>query len=180
MALPVPEPERAEAPRLTLRGALRFLPVLALLLVAGWILVGRIAWSLKSDEERIRHAVHAMAEAAGRRHANDLLDFISPTRYHDRFHQDRSELGQTLRRVFFRYRSINVRVSEMEVELEAGPDPRHAMVRFHAESRFSLAPDRPGEDLARHFRGTDRFVLEFRKEDDGAWRVSACNPPERF
>jgi hypothetical protein len=154
----------------------RFLPLAAALGAGIAALVWHLPDWLMDDRERVARTVEEIADAARRRHINDILGCVSAS-YRDRFHADREALGDRLRAMWFVYKRVEVRLTPVEVRL----DPRRpdvAMAEFGAEVLLGHDPQRPPEDLlVQRTRGTDRFLLVFRRES-GDWKVVECRDPK--
>lgn len=169
------------ARQVTMLWARRLVPLVVLLAVGGILLHKHISRRLLSDEERIRAAVLDLADAAEERHANRFLSHISKDEYRDRFHRDYQHMDGNIRAMAFRYREVRVELSDLTVEIdkESGDPPTRAKATFRARIRLGLTKgEEPQSALVESARGSDRFQLDFVREDDGEWRIVRSGLPD--
>lgn len=155
------------------------LPLLLVLICLGFFAAPRLRYYWANDEEKIRLSLDGLAQGGRDRHIGDILTHISES-YSDRWHKDRENLRRSLTYILFsRYKRVKVELSEIEIEFDPA-DSEKALTRFHAVILGSTHGDQdPNEPFVRAIRGSDRFLLAWRKEGS-RWRVvEALAPGEK-
>ncbi len=153
----------------------RYLPLLLVAVVAGWLLVGHIRYARLPEEQKIRLLVDELAEAAERRDVGDLLAPVSES-YRDPFHPDKESLRLTLMQLSLRFRAVDVQLHQVEVTMtpdatDLEPLPPEATARVRATVLMGTDPETPPTlPFLERYWGDDAFLLDLRREE-GAWRI---------
>lgn len=153
-----------------MRGAAKFLPLAALLLVCGYLLYQWRVEANKPDVEKIRDSVQRIVDSAVARRPGGIVAELSE-HYADSLHTSRDALERQLQQGWFMFKRVAVTVT-------SGPDvaidpesPDAATATFSATVLLGTDPEaEPTSQLVQQARGSDRFVLHY-KNEDGVWRV---------
>lgn len=116
----------------------------------------------RSEEDRIRDTIRAIADAAGEKDASGILDRVAAD-YRDDENLTRREIRALLLYHFLQHRSVDVTI-EPSIEVRLSPD-KTAVAVFYARFAESAIEGlvRRGEAL--------RFEVTLRKNDKGDWQV---------
>lgn len=145
--------------------ALLIIPVLVLAIIAG-LIIKKIT---VSEEARIKNVISKLEQSAEKRQLASCMRCISDD-YHDESGNTKETLYLYGREVFKNYEEILVHIRGLKIEVKGS----QASAVFVATVLASSVKGSPGEDL---LRGSDRFLLELKK-DDGRWLITSSRQPE--
>jgi ketosteroid isomerase-like protein len=137
------------------RIALAILAALALALLLNHYVV--------TDKKRVERTVQEMADAAAKGDLGSLFSHVSAD-YHDDA-MSREQLRSLAKSVLERYEPANAEVELVSVNVTGS--------LAHAQVIISAGGQRDGYTP---WRGTSEWSAEFRKEADGAWRLTSVTP----
>ena len=140
-------------------------------IVVGMIVYSKILDSLTDDETRIRNVIATITDSMAERGFREIsrhvhADFTADFRV-EGCNMDRPMAMAILRRVFLTYPIIRVKVRDVSVEII---DETTATARFVATARAARSAGSREEDILQQHRGSERFLLTFKKED-GDWKI---------
>ena len=146
------------------------LGVVAFIVVAV-IVCTKILDSRIDDETRIRNMIATIADSTEKHNLREIsrhlhTDFTADFHF-EGYNMDRDTAMAILRRIFMSNQVIRVTVRDVSVEII---DETTATARFVATARVARTAGSREEDILRQYRGNERFLLTFKKED-GDWEI---------
>lgn len=155
----------------------RYIPIALVALLALWLLYPTVEWQFKDDRARIEYAVNGIIEGARKRHAGDIIRWVSEDYAGDSYHNNRQDVHETLQRFVFMFTAVQVDVREVTITMDK-EDPDRATVLLHAPVLVARRGNRePDDPFVERMWGSNRFRLVFQREGS-VWRVVEAHKPE--
>ena len=123
-----------------------------------------------SDETKIRRILQEMERSAEKKELFKLLSYVAAD-YQDDMGFNKAELLRLGNEIFKTYSNITVRITDLSVAV----GEKEATVRLLAVATAVRSGEEAEENLFTE-RGSDRFIVTFRKEGHG-WKIRKTEIP---
>lgn len=145
------------------------------LVILGLSLALLTTWNFNrpSEEQKIQRILQEMGRAVERKDLLKILSYVA-VEYEDDMGFDRYSLSRVGANIFKTYQKLFVHLQDIAVEVEED----QAQARLVALFLAARQGDDVKEDLLIE-RGSDRFIVTFRKMDH-AWKIIRTEVPQTF